>query len=130
MLDRPAAVPPRVPPLQLALRFLLELAALAGLARLGLRHGGVWAAVGLPALAATAWVTFAVRGDPSRSGRAPVPVPGVLRLLLEAAVLALGAAGLSDRPALLAADLLAIAWHHAGTVPRLRWLVRQPAAGA
>ena len=44
------------------------------------------AGLGLPAIAAAAWVTFAVPGDPSRSGRAPVPVPGWVRLLLELAV--------------------------------------------
>ena len=74
-------------PLNLALRFLLEIIALVAL--------GAWAKaqfpgasgfvlmILLPLLAATAWGTFNVKGDPSRSGKAPVPVPGVVRLLLE-----------------------------------------------
>jgi hypothetical protein len=39
----------------------------------------------IPLLAATAWGVFNVKGDPSRSGKAPVPVPGIVRLLLELA---------------------------------------------
>ena len=74
-------------PLNLAVRFLLEIIALAAI--------GAWAraqfqgALGfilmilLPVLAAAAWGTFNVKGDPSRSGKAPVPVPGIIRLLLE-----------------------------------------------
>jgi hypothetical protein len=76
-------------PLNLALRFLLEILALVAL--------GAWAraqfpgALGfilmilIPLLAATAWGIFNVKGDPSRSGKAPVPVPGIVRLLLELA---------------------------------------------
>lgn len=76
-------------PLNLAVRFLLEILALFAL--------GAWAraqfpgALGfvlmvlIPLLAATAWGVFNVKGDPSRSGKAPVPVPGAVRLLLELA---------------------------------------------
>jgi hypothetical protein len=82
-------------PLNLALRLLLELAAIVGLFRLGLTLGdGAWGLVLAGALsvsAMTAWGVFNVPGDPSRSGRAPVPVPGGVRLLIEIAVLGLGA---------------------------------------
>jgi len=76
-------------PLNLAVRFLLEILALLAL--------GAWArarfpgALGfvlmilVPLLAATAWGIFNVKGDPSRSGKAPAPVPGIVRLLLELA---------------------------------------------
>jgi hypothetical protein len=37
----------------------------------------------IPLLAAAAWGAFNVKDDPSRSGKAPVPVPGILRLVLE-----------------------------------------------
>jgi hypothetical protein len=78
-------------PFNLALRFLLEIIALVAI--------GAWAktqfsgALGFvlmivfPLLAAVIWGTFNVKGDPSRSGNAPVPVPGIVRLLLELAVL-------------------------------------------
>jgi len=77
-------------PINLAVRFILEIIALVAL--------GAWAkakfpgALGfvlmivIPLLAATAWGTFNVKGDPSRSGKAPVPVPGIVRLLLELSI--------------------------------------------
>ena len=79
----------------LTLRFLLELAALGGFATVawGLTTG-IWrcvAAVLIVIVVGTVWATFAVPDDPSRSGNAPVPVPGGLRLLLEFAVLFGGA---------------------------------------
>lgn len=83
-------------PVNLAVRFLLEIAAAVGLFRLGL-----WIADGPAAAllalvfsigAATAWGLFNVPGDRSRSGRAPVQVSGKARLLLEFALLGGGSA--------------------------------------
>ncbi|MFQ6227417.1 DUF2568 domain-containing protein [Nocardia sp. NPDC002869] len=51
----------------------------------------------LPVIAATAWGVIAVPDDPSRSGAAPVAVPGAIRLLVEFAVLFGGAAALFRR---------------------------------
>lgn len=70
-----------------AFRFLLELAAWAALAYAGWvgpasRLLGVLLAVALPVAAAAAWGVFRVPDDP---GRAPVPVPGIVRLAIEAA---------------------------------------------
>ena len=77
-------------PINLTVRFLLEIIALIAL--------GAWAkakfpgALGfvlmivIPLLAAAAWGTFNVAGDPSRSGKAPVPVPGIVRLFFELAL--------------------------------------------
>ena len=74
-------------PVNLLLRFLLELCVLA--------VAGYWGwsvsegftrfllLLGVPLLLAVVWGTFAVPSDPSRSGRAPIPVPGVVRLLIE-----------------------------------------------
>lgn len=77
-------------PINLALRFALELSALAALGAWGWGRGSGWTAaalaIGLPLAAAVVWGTFAVIGDPSRSGKAPVPVPGPVRLALEVAV--------------------------------------------
>ncbi len=115
----------------LALRFLLELAALAGLATFAwglgsglLRFVCVIAAV---AGAAAIWTVFAVPDDPSRSGHAPVPVPGIVRLCLEWVVLfggalAFYAAGLSVAGVALA---VLVAIHNALSADRLRWLLVQ-----
>jgi len=63
-------------PISLALRFLLELAALIALGLWGAHQAGIALALALPATAAALWGIFAVPGDPSRSGKAPVPVSG------------------------------------------------------
>ena len=74
-------------PANLALRFILEIGALVLLAAWGWREGEGWLrfalSLGIPVLGASAWGIFAVPNDPSRSGRAPVPIPGFARLLLE-----------------------------------------------
>ncbi|ESY88462.1 hypothetical protein X739_01490 [Mesorhizobium sp. LNHC220B00] len=115
----------------LTLRFLLELAALLGLAMAGWSlSDGAWRwvlAVALPLAAAGAWGTFAVLNDPSRSGRAPVPLPGAVRLALEFVVLSGGAAGFHlaghTIPAIIMALLIVISY--AFSLDRLAWLLRQ-----
>jgi hypothetical protein len=80
-------------PLNLALRFVLELVALGGLALLGWTLGGGWqvvVAVALPVVGAAAWGTFRIPNDP---GPAPIAVPGPVRLALEIAVFGGGVAG-------------------------------------
>lgn len=81
-------------PINLALRFILEITALFALGYWGwTQHEGPWRfvwSIGLVILAAVIWGTFAVPDDPSRSGKAPIPVPGVLRLLIEFALFAAG----------------------------------------
>ncbi len=71
-------------PINLALRFFLELAALAAYAVWGWHTGeGIFRyllAIGLPVILAAIWGTFRVPDDP---GKAPVPVPGVIRLIYE-----------------------------------------------
>jgi hypothetical protein len=64
-----------------ALRFILELWALVAF---GFNYALMLI---LPIAAAVLWGVFAVPNDPSRSGGAPVPVPGAVRLLLEFLIL-------------------------------------------
>ena len=122
---------PKIPAVQLAIRFGLEIGALVALGRWAATLvAGPWsyaAAFGAPAVAATLWVTFAVRDDPSRSGRAPVPVPGLARLALELAVFLGGAAALGARGSWIAFGVFvsALVVHHAMTRARLRWLLQQ-----
>lgn len=115
----------------LALRFLLELAALAGFA--------VWtwsvttdsirivAAVIVVILLGAVWATFAVPGDPSRSGNAPVPVPGTLRLVLELAILYGGAFAFHLAGASLTGIAIAIliTLHYVLSLERVSWLLQQ-----
>jgi hypothetical protein len=78
-------------------------------------------------VAAALWGTFAVRDDPSRSGWAPVPTPGVLRLLLElgsfaAAAIALVASQRVTLGLVLAAVTLV---HYAASYDRILWLLKR-----
>lgn len=115
-------------PLNLALRFLLELAALFSLGYWGwMQHEGILRlllGLGLPLVAAVLWGTFRVPGDP---GDAPVAVPGFLRLILEVIVLGSGVwalyASSQTTPALIFAALLL--FHYAISYDRIIWLLRQ-----
>jgi hypothetical protein len=73
--------------INLALRFLLELAALYAFGRWGWsQRTDFWRyllMIGLPLIAATLWGLFRVPGDTSASGNAVVAVLGWMRLLLE-----------------------------------------------
>lgn len=72
-------------PVNLAVRFLLELAALSAYAAWGWHRGEGWMrwvlAIIIPLIAATIWGIFRVPNDP---GPATVAVPGLVRLLIEA----------------------------------------------
>lgn len=122
---------PTMPGWTLALRFLLELAALAGLAALAWEiapERWQWlAAVTLSMAGAMAWGLFNVPGDPSRSGKAPVAVPGVIRLAVELALLFGGAVGwiIAGQPVVGVALGALVVVHYLTTMPRLRWLLRQ-----
>ena len=113
----------------LALRFILELCALAAISYWGFQtgDGGLMKAVlgvGIPLLVAFAWGTFRVPDDP---GKAPVPVPGPLRLLLELVVFGLAVACLAaaGRPSLAWALGLVVLVNYALLYDRLIWLWRQ-----
>lgn len=120
--------PPAMAPWNLALRFGLELAALAGLGALTWRHTsglGRWVGViGVPLAIAVIWATFNVPDDPSRSGAAPVVVPGAARLALELLILGGGAVALAvawRREAGIALAALLVL-HYAASIPRIQWL--------
>lgn len=120
--------------MNLAFRFILEVISLVvfgswgfSLAQSWLRFFGI---IGVPAAAAALWGIFAVRDDPSRSGKAPVPVPGWLRLILEliffaSAVWMLISLGRTTSSWMLGAAVLL---HYSFSWERIRWLLKsQPA---
>ena len=77
-------------PVNLAVRFLLELVILVTLGMGGWHLFAGWeqyaAALILPAIAATLWGIFRIPNDP---GAAPVKTPGLIRLLMELGLFAL-----------------------------------------
>ncbi len=116
-------------PINLAVRFILEMAGLLALGWAGWNlNAGLLRfvfAIGFPILAAVLWGTFAVPDDPSRSGKAPIQVPGVVRLLLELAFFA------AATWALFSTNLPGLAWifgivvviHYAISYDRILWLL-------
>jgi len=117
-------------PLNLTLRFLLELTAMWAMGYWGwTQHEGPvrWLlAIGTPLLAAILWGTFAVLDDPSRSGKAPVPTPGVLRLLLELSFFVFATIALVASQRVSAGWVLGITtiFHYAISYDRILWLFR------
>lgn len=117
-------------PINLTLRFLLEISALIAI--------GVWAwhlsespirfisAFGLPIIFAAIWGIFAVPNDPSRSGKAPIIVPGLLRLIIELGVFAFAAWTVFDMGntilSLIFVALVLI--HYIISYDRIIWLIK------
>lgn len=115
-------------PVNLAFRFVLEIAAFAALAVGGYAIGsGIFSwvfAIGLPIVAMAAWGTFNVPGDRSRSGEAPVPVPGVVRLIVEIDVfgVAIVVAWFAN-PTFALVLLAGVVIHYALSIDRITWLL-------
>lgn len=118
-------------PLNLTLRFLLELSAMIAMGYWGwTQHEGLtrwlWT-IGLPLIAAILWGTFAIPNDPSRSGHAPIPVPGAVRLLMELMFFAIGAMALVASQRFSAGVALAatVLFHYAISYDRILWLLKR-----
>lgn len=118
-------------PLNLALRFLLELVAIGAVGFWGWRATDsplrYLLAIGLPLLLMTLWGLFAVPNDPSRSGNAPVPVPGILRLMLELTVFTVGVWALwgTGYPRWGMAFAIIVVLHYIISYDRITWLLGQ-----
>ena len=118
-------------PASLWFRFLLELT--------GLVFGGLWGyrldngppryffTLGIPLIMAIVWGVFNVPDDPGRTGMAPVPVSGRLRILIETGVFSFAvfaAWGTAGKWAALAYIVL-ILLHVWLLRDRFRWLYRK-----
>jgi hypothetical protein len=117
--------------LNLSLRFLLELWSwiVPGIWVFRQFEGLVaWILALAASLALMAiWGTFAVLEDPSRSGKAAVPVNGKIRLLIELCEFGLGAwAGFAlYGPSLGFSVIGLIVLHHLLYFPRMQWIWKQ-----
>ncbi len=115
-------------PINLALRFLLELAALCSTGYWGWKQSDSWyrflLAAGIPIILAAIWGTFAVPDDPSRSGSAQVAVPGIVRLVLELAIFASATWALYDLGMVKWSWILGLAViiHYVISYDRILWL--------
>jgi hypothetical protein len=115
-------------PINLAIRFLLELSTLSAIGIWGWKQSDSWPkfilAFGLPIVLMTIWGTFAVPDDPSRSGSAPVVTPGIIRLTIELFFFAAGVWALYDMESTNLSLIMAIVVvvHYAVSYERVQWL--------
>ncbi|MEJ2412870.1 MAG: YrdB family protein [Anaerolineales bacterium] len=117
-------------PLNLTLRFILELSALFAYGYWGftLKDGwlGILLAVFLPIGAAAIWGILAVPADPSRSGKAPVPIAGSTRFVLELIFFGLASWAYLDAGFQWIGILFAVLviFHYLFSLDRINWLLR------
>lgn len=122
---------PTMKPWNLLLRFVLEVGAIVAIAGWAMTLTDDWSryaiATGLVLGVLTVWGVFNVPGDPSRSGNAPLRVPGVLRLLVELLVLGGGAActALAWHVAAGAVFGALVVLHYSVAWRRFAWLLQQ-----
>lgn len=118
-------------PVNLVLRFLLELVAIVVFGYWGYSRGmdgtRILLAILFPLLFATLWGVFAVRGDPSRSGKTVVRTPGIVRLVLELGLFGAAAWMMLDLDYSLIALIfgLAVVIHYFISFDRIAWLLKQ-----
>ena len=121
----------KVHPINLVFRFILELVALVSFALWGWQQVDSWFQVvlglGLPIFLAALWGIFAVPGDPSRSGKAPIPIPGGLRFLLELVFFSFAVWCIIDFGHRVTAYLfgIAVALHYLTAYKRILWLLNR-----
>ena len=116
-------------PINLIIRFLLEITALVSVGMWGWKQNDGWLryvlAIGIPLILATIWGTFNVQDDPSRSGSAPIPTPGLIRLAIELGMFALAIWALYDSGFTKASLIFAIIvlLHYLASYDRVIWLL-------
>ena len=118
-------------PVNLAIRFLLEMSALVSIGMWGWKQSDGWLryvlAIGIPIIFATIWGTFAVPDDPSRSGNAPIVTPGISRLAIELGFFACATWSLYDigfNKISLAFGIIVVL-HYIISYDRVKWLLSQ-----
>ncbi|NQU87138.1 MAG: YrdB family protein [Mariniphaga sp.] len=118
-------------PINLALRFILEITSLFLISYWGWHQSPEWLkyvlTIGLPIFSAVIWGVFAVKDDPSRSGKTVIPTPGIIRLLIELTIFGFACWVLYDLEQIaLSIILVAILLiHHIASYDRIIWLIRK-----
>ena len=118
-------------PINQALRFFLELVAIFAFGVWGhsltVEGSRILLAILFPLLFAVLWGVFAVKGDPSRSGKTVVQTPGILRLLLELGLFGAAAWMMLDLDYSTIALIFgsAVVIHYFISFDRISWLLKQ-----
>jgi len=114
-----------------AVRFLLEICAIATFGIWGYHQSEtgirILLAILLPLGFAVLWGVFAVRDDPSRSGKTVIQTPGILRLILELGLFGAAAWMMLDLDYSLIALIfgLTVLIHCIISYDRIAWLLKQ-----
>jgi len=118
-------------PLNSAVRLLLEITAIVTFGIWGYHQSEtgvrILLAILLPLGFAVLWGVFAVRDDPSRSGKTVIQIPGIIRLLLELGLFGAAAWMLLDQNYSLIALIfgLTVSTHYILSYKRIAWLLKQ-----
>lgn len=118
-------------PINLFVRFILEMMALAAMGLWAWKLSGSWIrfvlVLGVPIIAAAIWGTFAVPDDPSRSGAAPIVVHGIVRLAIEFVFFGFSVWVFWDLGYKILSWILGIAitLHYVISYDRIIWLLRR-----
>ena len=121
--------------INLTLRFLLEISALVSVSIWGWTKSDGWLrfvlAIGIPIILAFVWGVFTVPNDPSRSGKAPIVTPGVIRFIIELGIFAFATWSLYDiglKKLSLALGIM-VSLHYIASYDRIIWLLSQKYKG-
>ena len=116
-------------PLNLAVRFLLEIFALISVSMWGWKQYDGWLqyvlAFGMPVLLAAIWGTFAVPDDPSRSGKTLIVTSGILRLAIELGIFSFATWSLYDIGFISISIVFGsiVLAHYIVSYDRIKWLI-------
>jgi hypothetical protein len=118
-------------PINLAVRFILELCALTSVGIWGWRQTDGWLkfvfVFGFPIILATIWGVFAVPNDPSRSGNAPIPTSGIVRLIIELGIFTIAIWSLYNMGSIKLSFVFGavVLIHYILSYDRIAWLMSQ-----
>jgi len=116
-------------PINLAVRFILEICALLSVGVWGWNQTDGWLkfviAFGFPIILAIIWGVFAVPNDPSRSGNAPIPIHGIVRLGIELGIFTIATWSLysSGFSTLYLVFGVVVVIHYILSFDRITWLI-------
>jgi len=118
-------------PLNLILRFVLELVVLTSSSYWAWINLSGWTrtlfVITLPLAIGAVWGCFNVPNDPSRSGGAVIPIPGLFRLALELVIFGTGVWFLYRSNLVTCSWLFAIivGLHYVASHDRVTWMLKQ-----
>ena len=116
-------------PVNLAVRFLLEIFGLVSFGIWGWKQSDGWLrfvlAIVVPIIFASIWGIFAVPHDPSRQGKALIVTPGIMRIIIEIGFFVCATWSLFDLgfKKLSVAFGIIVVLHYMVSYDRIKWLM-------